>query len=217
MPRNAPPDNFDYRAAAEVLGLDADWYEDEAQMRDDIAGRWAQAPVSQRASLASRSSSLARGRRQQPNVGVNMYDPFTVGGFNMAQLMAGQQGGHLAGMASHAMGAIAAENDRRVNISRDMRRMEHERAMLGLQADLMRQKLENDRFVAQTDAANEIRKLKAAMAMQEGAGPRAWRMDRRSGQMMPIPVAGGGGRTRRRSYQQDPLTGQYRWMEDWEM
>lgn len=214
MPRNAPPDNFDYRAAAEVLGLDADWYEDEDQMRQDIAARWAQAAPSQRASFSSRVNSR---RSPRSTAGVNMYDPFVMGGFNMAQAMTGQQGGHLAGMANQVMGAIDAENDRRVNISRDMRRMEHDQYLANLQAELAREKLANDRFIAQNNAAQEIRKLKAAMSMQGNqSGPQVWQRDQRSGMMVQTPVPSGG-QMRRRELREDPLTGETRWMEDWEM
>lgn len=67
---------------------------------------------------------------------------FALGGFNMAQAMAGQQGGHLAGMANQAMGVIGAENEKRAAIAREQRRMEHERQMMQMQIDAMLKRLE---------------------------------------------------------------------------
>lgn len=57
------------------------------------------------------------------------YGDFAIGGMNMAQAMAGQQGGHLAGMANQAMGAIAQENASRVAQSRERARMQHDMNM----------------------------------------------------------------------------------------
>ena len=58
-----------------------------------------------------------------------------VGGFNMAGLMAGQQGAHLAGMINQAQNVISNENESRVAQERERRRMEHEREMLRMQAE----------------------------------------------------------------------------------
>lgn len=117
---------------------------------------------------------------------------FAMGGFNMAQAMAGQQGGHLAGMANQTMAAIQRENESRVAQAREATRMGHEQGMFQQQMELERMRLENQRQMQRDNAANEIRKLKAVMAMQDSTGPR------------------------RRSFQIDPMNGQRRWMEDWE-
>lgn len=58
-----------------------------------------------------------------------------VGGFNMAGMMAGQQGAHLAGMINQAQDAIAAENQSRVAQQRELRRLEHEKEMLRMQIE----------------------------------------------------------------------------------
>ena len=102
-------------------------------------------------------------------------------------------GNHLQGAANDVMQAIQNENESRVAQNREMRRMDHESGMMQQRMELERMRLENERARNQMDAANEIRKLKAMMAMQNNSGPR------------------------RRSLQVDPLTGQRRWMEDWEM
>lgn len=114
------------------------------------------------------------------------------GGFNMAQALAGQQGDRLAGVANQIGAAIANENASRVAQSREQNRMAHESGLAQQQMELERMRLENDRIRNQMDAANEIRKLKALMAMQNPNAPR------------------------RRSLERDPMTGQHRWMEDWE-
>lgn len=116
-------------------------------------------------------------------------------GFNMAQALAGQQGGHLAGMANQAMGAINEENDRRVALSREMRRMEFEQWKTQQALELERMRLENERQRDRDAAANQIRMLRYRTAMDQ----------RKDGS--PI----------QRSLKMDPMTGQYRWMEDWEM
>lgn len=118
---------------------------------------------------------------------------FAFGGFNMAQAMAGQQGGHLAGMANQVNSVIANEMQSRVAQAREANRMGHEQGMFQQQMELERMRLENQRQMQQDNAANEIRKLKAMMAMQNPGQPR------------------------RRSLQMDPVTGRQRWMEDWEM
>lgn len=116
-------------------------------------------------------------------------------GFNMAQAMAGQQGGHLAGLLNQTMGAIGDENDRRVALSREMRRMEFEQWKAQQALELEKMRLENERQRARDEAANQIRMLRYRDAAEQ----------RQSG----VPV--------RRSFQMDPYSGQYRWMEDWEM
>lgn len=58
-----------------------------------------------------------------------------IGGFNMAGMMAGQQGAHLAGMINQAQGAIQNENESRVAQERERRRMEHEKEMLRMQME----------------------------------------------------------------------------------
>lgn len=65
-----------------------------------------------------------------------------LGGFNAAQAMTGQQGNHMAGMLNQTMGAINAENERRVALSREMRRMEHEREMEQMRINALLQRLQ---------------------------------------------------------------------------
>lgn len=60
-----------------------------------------------------------------------MYDgaEFSRGGFNMAQAMNAQQGGHLAGMINQAQNAWSGELDSRVAQNREQRRMAHEKEL----------------------------------------------------------------------------------------
>ena len=67
---------------------------------------------------------------------------FALGGYNMAQAHAAQQAGHLQGMANNTMAAIAKENDSRVAISREMRRMAHEQEMERMRQEAERQRNE---------------------------------------------------------------------------
>lgn len=119
---------------------------------------------------------------------------FARGGFNMAQTMAGQQGGHLAGMANQVNSAIANEMQSRVAQAREANRMSHEQGMFQQQMELERQRLENARQMQRDNAANQIRMLRFQAAQ-----------DRRA---EGAPVM--------RSYRKDPMTGESRWMEDWE-
>ena len=70
------------------------------------------------------------------------FGDFALGGFNMAQTMAGQQGGHLAGMANQAMNAISQENASRVAQQREAKRMQHERDMRVMELEHMIRRLE---------------------------------------------------------------------------
>jgi uncharacterized protein YbjQ (UPF0145 family) len=67
-------------------------------------------------------------------------DSFANWGYNMAQMGAAQQGGHLQGMANQAMGAIAAENASRVAQNREMRRMAHEQELERMRQETERKK-----------------------------------------------------------------------------
>lgn len=67
---------------------------------------------------------------------------FVRGGYNMAQAHAMQQGAHLAGMANQVQNALSAEHDSRVAQMREMRRMEHEKEMLRMQAEARRKEQE---------------------------------------------------------------------------
>lgn len=55
--------------------------------------------------------------------------------FNMGQAMVGQQGSHLAGMATQAMSAYGDEHDSRVAQMREMRRQEHEKQLMRMRAE----------------------------------------------------------------------------------
>lgn len=69
---------------------------------------------------------------------------FAMGGFNMAQAMAAQQGGHLAGMINQTTEAIQRENESRVAQMREERRREHERQMKQMEIDAMLKRLEQE-------------------------------------------------------------------------
>ena len=134
-------------------------------------------------------------RRQQPAFqqpeGDHMYGfgPFAsaVGGYT------DQQGSNLQGMANMTMGAIGAENERRVALSREMRRMEYEQWKVQQQLALEQQKMYLAKYKMRQDSAAEIRRLKFMDMQQNPYAPRTRRMQR------------------------DPVTGQYRWFEDWEL
>lgn len=55
--------------------------------------------------------------------------------FNMSQAMIGQQGRHLAGIATQAMSAYGDEHDSRVAQMREMRRQEHEKELMRMRAE----------------------------------------------------------------------------------
>lgn len=55
--------------------------------------------------------------------------------FNLSQSMVGQQGSHLAGMATQAMSAYGDEHDSRVAQMREMRRQEHEKELMRMRAE----------------------------------------------------------------------------------
>lgn len=55
--------------------------------------------------------------------------------FNLSQSMVGQQGAHLAGMATQAMSAYGDEHDSRVAQMREMRRQEHEKELMRMRAE----------------------------------------------------------------------------------
>lgn len=144
--------------------------------------------------------------------GMNM----AYGGFNAAMLGAQEGNNNLQGMAGDVMQAFQNENESRVAQERDRRRMEYQKWLAEQQLYLQWGKLNNDREMQKDQAANQIRMLKAQMAMREDSRPSAWKMDSRSGQMMPMNVIKAAP-PRRRSFQTDPLTGEQRWMEDWEL
>lgn len=58
--------------------------------------------------------------------------------FNMSQAMVGQQGAHLANMATQAMSAYGDEHDSRVAQMREMRRQEHEKELMRMRIDAER-------------------------------------------------------------------------------
>ena len=81
------------------------------------------------------------------------------GHYRMAQNMAGQQGGHLAGMANQINQAIQDENDSRVAQMRELRRQEHEKEMLRMQQEALLERLRLERELAerQSQAADRAR------------------------------------------------------------
>jgi hypothetical protein len=83
------------------------------------------------------------------------FDNFTLGGFNMGQMMAGQQGNHLAGMINQTTGAIGKENDSRVAQQREMRRMDHEINLKKMELDAILKRIEAAR--AQADSGPKPR------------------------------------------------------------
>lgn len=158
------------------------------QPRPVVAPRPAQ-PVPQ-------GQPVVRAPLRLPAYGATMYDNgmnMAFGGFNSAMAGAREQNSNLQGMANDVMGAIRRENDSRVAQERERRRMEHERAMAQQRIDLERERIASERARDQMNAANQIRMLKAQMAMQNPLAPR------------------------RSEYRMDPTTGQGRWVEDWEM
>lgn len=78
-----------------------------------------------------------------------------LGGFNMGQMMAGQQGNHLAGMINQTTGAIGKENDSRVAQQREMRRMDHEINLKRMELDAILKRIEAAR--AQADSGPKPR------------------------------------------------------------
>lgn len=69
------------------------------------------------------------------------------GGFNLAQIGAGQQGAHLGGMIGQVQQAISDENDSRVAQERERRRQEHEKELLRLQQEYALQRLQAEREI----------------------------------------------------------------------
>ena len=83
------------------------------------------------------------------------FDNFTLGGFNMGQMMAAQQGRHLAGMINQTTGAIDKENDSRVAQQREMRRMQHEINLKQMELDALLKRIDAAR--AQADSGPKPR------------------------------------------------------------
>lgn len=136
--------------------------------------------------------------------------------YNYANAMHNMQGNYLGGMAGDVMSAFSKENDSRVAQSREQRRLEYQKWLAEQQLYLQWGKLNNEREMRKDAAAHQIRLLKAQMAAREDAQPSAWTQDARTGQMVPMSIPKAG-QIRRRSFQEDPLTGERRWMEDWEL
>lgn len=81
-----------------------------------------------------------------------------LGGFNMAQGMASEQGAHLAGMINQANRAWENELDSRVAQNREGRRMEHEKEMERLRQEGILKRLQAE----QQMAAMQMRAAEAA-------------------------------------------------------
>lgn len=90
---------------------------------------------------------------------------FALGGFNMGQMMAGQQGGHLAGMANQLNSAIDGEMDSRVAQIRELRRMLHEEGLLNQRMQIEREKAQADRDIAYRSLEEKARDRRAQMRM----------------------------------------------------
>lgn len=71
-----------------------------------------------------------------------------LGGFNMAQGMASEQGAHLAGMINQANRAWENELDSRVAQNREIRRMEHEKEMERLRQETLLKRLQAEQQMA---------------------------------------------------------------------
>jgi hypothetical protein len=67
------------------------------------------------------------------------------GAFNMGQMMAGQQGRHMAGMVNQTTGAIGQENQRRVELAKELRQMEHEKQMKQMELDSLLARIQEAR------------------------------------------------------------------------
>lgn len=97
-----------------------------------------------------------------------MYDNFTLGGFNMAQRMAAQQGGHLAGMINQAQNLWGDELDSRVAQNREMRRMEQERYMEELRQATILKKLQMEQQLAMQEMRAKERQQRIAQDRAAG-------------------------------------------------
>lgn len=84
------------------------------------------------------------------------FDNFTLGGFNMGQMMGAQQGAHLAGMINQTTGAIDKENDSRVAQQREMRRMQHEINLKQMELDAILKRIEAARQSAETGSGPRV-------------------------------------------------------------
>jgi hypothetical protein len=67
------------------------------------------------------------------------------GAFNMSQMMAGQQGAHMAGMVNQTTGAIGQENLRRVQLAKELREMDHEKQMKQMELDSLLARIQEAR------------------------------------------------------------------------
>lgn len=103
------------------------------------------------------------------------YGNFALGGFNMGQMMAGQQGRHLAGMANQLNSVIGGEMDSRVAQIRELRRMMHEQALLNQRMQLEREKAMVDRDIAYRSLQEKAKDRRMQMRLQllrSGARPK---------------------------------------------
>jgi hypothetical protein len=87
-----------------------------------------------------RANNFVRG----VNMGWNDGMDFAIGGHNMAQAHAQQQGSHLAGMANQVQNALSAEHDSRVAQMREQARMEHQKELLRMQMEAKRKEQEGE-------------------------------------------------------------------------
>lgn len=132
------------------------------------APRIAQAPRNAPGQLAPRRQNLAFMGDAMFDNGMNA----ALGGFNMAQGMASEQGAHLAGMINQANRAWENELDSRVAQSREMRRMEHEREMERLRQEglLKRLQAEQQAAMMQMRAADDARNGVSSRTFLPGRG-----------------------------------------------
>lgn len=145
---------FDYRSAARAFEVDPEWYENDAQLQEDIDAR--RQEREQKLGKSKAQSELAQVMRQWQAHDRNNNAPRVAGGgmadwrgegLTQQAAMAAYgthaaQGQMLGDMASDANDLVRKEMDRRVALSREMRRMQHERDLEQMRQDTERQKTE---------------------------------------------------------------------------
>lgn len=120
-------------------------------------------PLNERRAYLASLRGQEPARQQAIPQGFNMNDhgySQALGAYMYANAMHGMQGNYLQGMANTAMGAIAKENDRRVALAREQRRMQHEQ-------ELERIRQEGRQSPARQSPEDSIRYLRFLSAMED--------------------------------------------------
>lgn len=114
---------------------------------------WNEEPLDDLDPMAARDAAARRAAPSRPRRAPRQVSPIIQGGpmQGIAPFMGlvaphiAAQGSHLGGMINQVQGVIQRENDSRVAQAREMRRMEHEKAMKRMELDAMLARIQQAR------------------------------------------------------------------------